>query len=119
MKNARVLHKNAIFTHLKNPVVSCFFVNLLVILLILLLSSKLPPVVPLLYGQPQGDEQLATKYFLLLPAIIASGFVLLNFSLGKLMNDAFLNKVLIALMIGATILSTITTVKIFLLVGNL
>ncbi len=115
MKNRRVL----LSFYLKKPATICFAINIFVIIVIFLFSSKLPPIVPLFYGQPQGEEQLANNTLLTLPAILANIFILVNFIIEKTVQDNFLHKVLVGLMVGCTVLSTITIVKIILLVGNL
>lgn len=104
--------------YLKKPAVLCLSVNILVAIGVLLLSSKLPPVVPLFYGKPFGEEQLVSRSFIILPPLIASIFILINMSLGKIVKDKFLQNILLALILGCTLLSTITVIKVILLIGN-
>lgn len=96
----------------------CFVVNLLVILLVLLLRNNIPPQVPLFFGKAQGEEQLATQGALILPALLAIIVTVLNIILSTLFKDTFLQKVLIGVIVIATLLSTITIFRIVLLVGS-
>ena len=53
---------------MKNYVAAAIVINVLVILSVLALIGFLPPQVPLFYGLPEGQDQLATSWFLILPA---------------------------------------------------
>ncbi len=94
-------------------------VNLLIILGILLLQSHLPPVVPLFYGLPYGDEQLANTWALIIPPLVALSFIGINIFIGKTSKDEFIKQILVGLTIATTALSTITVVRIILLVGQI
>ncbi len=93
-------------------------VNLLVILGILLLQSHLPPVVPLFYGLPYGDEQLANTWALIIPPLVALAFIGANIFISKTSKEEFIKQILVGLTIATTALSTITVVRIILLVGQ-
>lgn len=95
-----------------------FAVNLLVILAVVLLKNSLPPVVPLFYGLPRGAEQLGTRTMLALPALISTSIIVVNTILIIQIDNPFLQKVFLALIITSTALSTITVIKIIALVGS-
>jgi hypothetical protein len=103
----------------KKTVFFLIFFNLLMVALVALAQQILPPVVPLFYGRAQGEEQLAKSLFLSLPAFISLLITLVNLAFIYLLDNRFLQKVLLGLAIGVTILSTITILKIILLVGAL
>jgi len=97
---------------------SCLCLNSFIILLIILLLNHLPPVVPLYYGKPQGEEVLAQKLYLLLPPSFSIIFIILNTLIIQFFHDKFLKNVLIGICIVTSLFSTITIVKIILLVGS-
>jgi hypothetical protein len=101
-----------------HPAAICLVANLLTGLIILLLQSRIPPSVPLFYGLPQGEEQLVQNTFLILPPLIALVIVGVNIFLGKVTKDKFLQKVLTGLTILCSALSSVTVIKILLLVGS-
>jgi len=103
----------------KNTVLALLFINFLIIILVIFAQRFLPPVVPLFYGQPQGSQQLAKSIFLVIPPLIALGIVTVNTGILFFMKNDFLQKVLLGLAAGTTILATITVVKIIFLVGSL
>lgn len=94
-------------------------VNIVVILAVILLikSSHLPPQVPLFYGLPEGEGQLAQKTLLVTPAIISLITILLNSTAAWLIKDNFLKKALAMTFVVTTFFSTVTTIKIIFLVG--
>lgn len=92
--------------------------NLAVIILVLSLQSKLPPVVPLFYGLPTGEEQLVPKMFLITPLLIAIAITIANIFILKITKEAFIQKVFVGLTLAVTLLAIITTVKIFFLVAS-
>jgi hypothetical protein len=93
-------------------------INTLIIALILYLRKSLPPVVPLYYGKPAGEEQLGSSLSLLLPPAISIILTIINSIFAKLTSDPFLQQVLIGLTIVVSVLSTITVLKIIFLVGS-
>ncbi len=92
-------------------------VNLIVISLIVIFKHRLPPVVPLFYGLPTGEGQLASNLFLILPPAVALIILLTNNFLAHLVKDSFLQKILICAGLTITILSLVTCVRIFFLVA--
>jgi len=102
----------------KEIVIPAVSVNILVLLFTLLVQRNLPPIVPLFYGLPTGEEELAQKIFLVIPSLVSLLIILVNVTLIKYAKDSFLPKVLVGLIIGSTILGAITTIKIIFLVGS-
>lgn len=96
----------------------CFGLNLLIIILLFLLQNNLPPVVPLFYGLPTGDEQLVPRMFLAIPCLSAIIIIVINGVVAKLSKSAFIQRVLVGLILAGTLLALITTIKIFFLVAS-
>lgn len=93
-------------------------INLSLIALVFLLKDRLPPEIPLFYGMPWGENQLAPQYLLSLPCALSITILLLNSIIVSIIEDVYWKKVLIVSAFAISILSIITTVKIALLVGN-
>lgn len=91
--------------------------NILVVLAVLLLQNHLPPVVPLFYGLPYGEEQLASKWALVIPPIVALALLGVNIFIAHETKDDFIKQIMEGLTLATTALSTITVVRIILLVG--
>lgn len=101
------------------PTLLIIAANLLLMITIILLQKLIPPVVPLLYGKPTGEEQLTSRANLLIPPVLAIATNIINLALIQILKDNFLQKILLSLGFILTILSTITTLKIIFLIGNL
>ena len=93
--------------------------NVIVAVLVLLLQNNLPPTVPLYYGRPRGEEQLAPQLFLLVPPLSSAVVTIINGVIAYLISDQFVRKVVLGISCAVTILSTITVINIILLVGNI
>lgn len=102
----------------KKTLITSLVTNLLLVLLVVLLKNKLPPQIPLLYGLPEGEEQLVPRLMLVLPNTLAAGIILINIGLTFVTKDMFTRKLLLLVPIVATFLAVITTLKIFFLVGS-
>ncbi len=98
--------------------ITALFINIVVAGGIFLLQNNLPPLIPLFYGLPRGEGQLSPKTGLTIPTLIALMIATTNLLLIKKIRDDFVRKLLTALVIVATSLALITTIKIFLLVGK-
>ena len=85
--------------------------------LIIGLIKLLPPIIPVLYGLPTGESQLLPTLGLFIVPTVALAITIANFFVGYMVKDKFSLKILIAVSTLASILSTITVVKIVLLVG--
>lgn len=88
-------------------------------ILILLRKEHISPVVPLYFGQPSGDAQVAPQIALLIPTGISFAATILGIIISSIYNDEFLNKIILGTIIALTILSTITTFNIIALVGTI
>ncbi len=77
---------------------------------ILALRNWLPPLVPLLYGRASGPGQLVPTLELLIAPGVSILVTLINTFLTFYIEDVFLRKTLI---IGALLLSLLTTLTIF------
>jgi len=114
MKKSHDLHP----LPLTKTLLSLLFINgAIIVFQLTFLKNRLPPVVPLLFGKPQGEEQLVPKLYLTAPPLTSSIIALINTALIKSITNHFLKYVLLGLMLTATVLSTITVIKIVLLVG--
>lgn len=94
------------------------FISLLIVAAVFVFYNRLPPEVPLYYGLPVGNLQLADRSYLILPSSIALAFIILNLILSVFIKDTFLKKSLIITGLALSIFSAVTTIKIMLLVGN-
>ncbi len=102
----------------KDFVIASVFVNILMIVIVLLSQRWLPPQVPLFYGKPSGDEQLASSLALTLPSIVSLLILLIDVAFAVVLKDEFLRKTLILAAIVTTFFAAITTIKIIFLVGS-
>jgi hypothetical protein len=103
----------------RKPLLLITSLNLVIIGLVFALQRFLPPQIPLFYGMPEGEGQLATSLLLFLPSLISLAIIFINISIGLVIKDEFLKKVLVASCAPVTFFSLITTVKIFFLVSSL
>lgn len=103
----------------RNWTLGLFIVNTITVVVVFLLSHQLPPVVPLMYGNPYGAEQLASRTLLVLPPIIAIAITVANSVISYFIKDDFLKRVLVGGATICTLFSAITVIKIIFLVGNL
>ncbi len=93
-------------------------VNLLGIALVFLIKAHLPSEIPLFYGRPFGQEQLAESRYLVIPLLVALAIALLNIAISIFLSSRFLTQVLLAVAITVTILAFITVFEIIFLVGS-
>jgi hypothetical protein len=96
--------------------VTATVVNIGFTILILTFLPKLPQEVPLLYGLPEGEEQLVPAWALTLPNLSAFLITIVNITLSLLIKDNLAKKALLLTGIIVTLLATITTIKIATLV---
>lgn len=83
----------------------------------LLLSNKLPPQIPLFYSKPWGEEQLGGSYLLGIPLLLSGAFLIINtIAASYLSSYPLLKKTLVAGAATASILASITVIRIILLV---
>ncbi|MEK7188605.1 MAG: hypothetical protein AAB685_01980 [Patescibacteria group bacterium] len=93
--------------------------NLIIIGAILVLLKRLPPEIPLFYGRPESERELAKSIFLIIPPTLSIVITIINTSLVKIVKDDFIANVLLGLIVASLLFSTITVGKIIFLVGNL
>ena len=99
------------------------FIISLVINCVLILSGLfakfvLPPEIPLYYGLPKNEDQLANSIYIILPALISILVTIINAVLSVISNSVYLKKTLAFASILVTILSIVATYKIIFLVGS-
>jgi len=92
--------------------------NLLGIGIVFLIKKYLPPEIPLYYGRPFGQEQLAGSTYLTIPLLVAFAIGVFNAIISVFVNSRFLAQVLIGLTIATTLLAFITVLQIAFLVGS-
>jgi len=103
----------------KKQIKISFFLNLVLIVLSLVLILKLPPQIPLLYGLPEGEEQLTPNWAIIIPNSIALILTIINSILANYSKDEYLKKITIISSFVVTFFALITVFKIFFLVGNI
>ena len=102
---------------LKNYIYLALGLNTLVLILIFVLKGFLPPEVPLFYGNAVGETQLVKTLFLIVAPLSSLAILLLNTFLSSTFSDIFLKRALIVASLFVSALTTITVVKVILLVG--
>jgi len=103
----------------RNYFLAAIIINFITALSIILLRGFLPPLIPLFYGRPAGEAQLTTTFGLLIASGVSLLITILNLGLGLLVKDDFLKKTLAISAVIISLLTTITVIKIVLLVGFL
>lgn len=91
--------------------------SLLSIVGILLVHSYLPPLIPLFYGKPVGIEELAPRDFLFIVPIMSVIISVINLMISKSAKNDFTKKILAVGSLIVSLITTVTVVKIILLVG--
>lgn len=92
-------------------------VDVLCSLLLALTRANLPPVTPLFYGLPVGNQQLVPSIGLLVAPAVALAITVINIILALYLKEVFLKKVLAVSSFFISLLSIVTVAKIILLVG--
>ena len=105
--------------NLKPYLIFAFGLTIGSILIVLLARTKfLPPEVPLFYGEALGEAQIGKSMGLTIPSLISLLIIVVNLLISFIVRDEFLKRVLILASLATAIFSTITTIKIILLVGS-
>ncbi len=103
----------------KNYIIASFLINLVIILSILVLGKFiLPPEVPLFYGLPQGQDQIADSLLLIIPSIVSVVIIVTNSFLAYITKDSFIKKSLILAGVLSVLFPLATTLKIIFLIGS-
>lgn len=103
---------------IKKPFFLGFLSIALALSFLLIFWMKLPPQVPLFYSKPWGEEQLVSPVFLLLPLVLSGVFILANALLISILpENIFLKRALILAAAIASILASITVIRILFLIS--
>lgn len=81
--------------------------------------KKLPPEVPLFYGNPIGAKQITDKNYLLFPLALSLAIIVVNYFFASLTKDTYLRLIFAVLSVLLSLISAIAVIKVILLVGNL
>jgi hypothetical protein len=100
----------------RNTIALVISLNVLTFFVLALLFGKLPPMIPLLYGFPRSELQLAANYAIFLPNSIAVIITFINFGLSLLLKSDYQKKVLLFASLTISALASITALRIALLV---
>jgi len=100
-------------------VICCLLINLVMILLATLSIFVLPPEIPLLYGLPEGNDQLVKNWAIIIPNLVAFILMFINTIFAINTKDEYIKKIIVLAGFTATFFATITVIKIFFLVGNI
>lgn len=103
---------------LKHLFIISLIINLVLILSGLFAKLILPPEIPLFYGLPKNEDQLAKSIYIILPALISIIITIFNTVLSIISSNIYLKKTLAFASISITILSVVATYKIIFLVGS-
>ncbi|MFH1863384.1 MAG: hypothetical protein ABIJ85_00525 [bacterium] len=103
---------------LKNFFIYSLSINVLAIASVFIGQSFLPPQVPLYYGLPEGESQLANSLGLVIPSTVSLLILTVNFILIKMLKEDYLKKILATVSLVASVFAIITTIKIIFLVGS-
>jgi hypothetical protein len=102
----------------KNYFIASIILNLGVLAFALLVQRNFPPQIPLYYGLPRGEEQLAPSWAIIIPCAFAIFENIINVLISKLFKEDFIRKTLILSGVVVTAFAVITTLKIIFLVGS-
>lgn len=94
-------------------------VQAITVAILLVRKNQISPLVPLYFGQPAGEAQVAPQMALLIPTGISFAATIIGVMISSIYTDEFLNKIILGIIIALTILSTITTFNIIALVGTI
>jgi hypothetical protein len=92
-------------------------ISIISAVLILVSKQFLPPVLPIFYGRPAGAEQLAPFWYIFLIPSISIAIITINLIINILIESLFTKKILAITSLVVSLMSTITIIKIILLVA--
>ena len=130
IKQLRFLKKNTYFKttqedltsllsnrYLKREVQLIFFLLAFSFLFLAWSWSKIPPQVPLFYSLPRGEEQLASKIFLIFLPLSCLVFILVNLKLASVFfkKEFFLSQILTGISLVITLLTATALIKIIII----
>ncbi|MFH1971461.1 MAG: hypothetical protein ABIJ05_03715 [Patescibacteria group bacterium] len=100
-------------------IIYCLIINLVMILLAALSIFLLPPEIPLLYGLPEGNDQLTKSWAITVPNLTSLTIMFANSIFAMNTKDEYLKKIIVLAGFTATFFAIITVLKIFFLVGRI
>lgn len=98
-------------------IVALLLINLIFILFVLFYKHILPPEIPLFYGLPESNEQLAPSSWLIIPGMLSMIITIINTSFSFLAREGFLKSAFSIASIVVGIFSILATLEIIFLVG--
>jgi hypothetical protein len=104
---------------LQKTIFITIFINIFCIAVVIIFKKLLPPQLPLFYGLAEGESQLVPTLGLTIPSVVSLCIVTVNALLSLITKNQFLKQILIFTGLATTLLSLITTLKIFILIGNI
>ena len=119
LSNFRFIKKTEVNLE-KIPLVKLVYLSILLtivtIFIVFLFQKNLPPEIPLFYGSPEGQEQLASTLGLAIPSIVSLVMIVFNTLISFLLEKRVLKQALSLTSFATSIFATITTFKIIFLV---
>jgi len=106
-------------TPFRTLVIAAVVLSLVLIVIVIIIQVFLPPEIPLFYGSPEGQSQIANRWFLVIPSSLSLIILLANLAISANIKDSFLKNSLVLAGLVTTVFATVTTLKIFFLVGNI
>ena len=100
-------------------IILCLIINLVMILLATLSIIILPPEIPLLYGLPEGKEQLVSSWAIITPNLAALIIMFTNSIFAIYTKDEYIKKIIVIAGFTVSFFAIITVLKIFFLVGRI
>ncbi len=104
---------------LKGLFIASFLVSAFGILIGIIAQFFLPPQIPLYFGLPQTNAQLAKPLFIILPSFLSLFISMINTIISIRVSDAYLKKTLAFASLAVCILAIVTTLKIIFLVSTI
>lgn len=104
---------------MENYLVATLALCIFTLAISLIAQKFLPPYIPLFYGLPEGEEQLAPSLALLLPGAFASLLLAINVGLSAYIKNDFIKKSLVLTSLVVSVFAAVATLKIIFLVGSL
>ena len=102
---------------LRGYIYASFSIDLVLVIIVLALRNFLPPVVPLFYGLPSGENQLVPQLGLLIVPGVSLLITILNTSIASSSKDEFFKTTLIVSSALISVLAAVAVLKIIFLVG--
>lgn len=96
-----------------------FILNIATIILITIQRHSLPPEIPLLYGNTEGNEQITPWTYLYLPPAVSLIILFINTIYATFVKDKLIRNSLSVVSFICSLFTTIAVIKILNLVGSL